>query len=66
MKALKQADFSRETDLKERLFRQLFAESGGRSGRTVLRDEEVAELFAAGAPQSAERSFGKKEPKTKE
>ena len=62
MKTLKQADSSREAELKQ----QLPADADEKSGRVPLRDEDVAELFGAGgAPMPAESAFKKKESRTK-
>ncbi len=51
MDLLKKADFSKETDLKERLFRQLFSEHIlAFPNREQLTDDETEMVFAAGAP----------------
>jgi len=49
MKLLKKADFSAETDLKERLYKKLFADNViPFRGREVLNDDDAAIVFAAG------------------
>lgn len=51
MKLLKQADFSGETDLKERLRRKLFAaQITPIQSRQVLEDDDAALINAAGDP----------------
>ena len=57
MELLKKADFSAETDLKERLYQKLFAAP---RGRRALSDEEVATLYAAGDPHAAPEPEPKK------
>ena len=57
MKLLKKADFSVETDLKERLQRKLFGEAAALpSGRRRLEDDEVEGLYAAGSADCISRT----------
>lgn len=62
--ALKQVDFSKETDLKERLYAQLFGPQNNvvSIGAMQLEDDDLDIVNAAGIIAPEEKDPGKKDP----